>query len=362
MTKSSVKRLVIKMNGERSDIYCGSGAFDMRMPKGCTLYGNMFVITDTNVYGLYSGLIKERFDNSPLYVIKAGEGSKNYKELFNILSAMLSAGVTRSYTVVALGGGVVGDIAGLAASLYMRGVKLVQIPTTLLSQVDSSVGGKTAVDLNGVKNAVGAFYQPQTVIIDPMFLNTLPKREIRCGLGEIIKYGALNSAVYEVLLKNSGKLFTPDFREEITYPCVCHKAEVVKADEKDVSGIRKTLNLGHTTGHAFELYYKRKSHGEFVLIGMYYELYIAEKLGVCEGDYAQSLKSLIKKVIGKIPAYADAEAAAQCAKFDKKNTTTQTVSLIVPHRKGESAEVKLPVEEYSAYIKECAEAIKEGKY
>lgn len=354
-----MKSLTINTPSCASTIYCGNGAFAER--TAILKDKKLFVVTDSNVYRLYKSHIEDAFGNSPVYVIPAGEHSKNYRQLIKIFSAMLKAGVTRSFTVVAFGGGVVGDIAGLAAALYMRGVHLIQIPTTLLSQVDSSVGGKTAVDFEGVKNIIGAFYQPSEVIVDPLFLRTLPRRELRCGLGEIIKYGALDKGIYQSLVKNANNLFSEQFMEGITYDCIAHKASVVCADERDTGGLRKTLNLGHTTGHAFELYYKRKSHGEFVLIGMYYEIYIAEKLGLCDEKYAGSLVKLIKKVLKNIPAYDDADEAARFAKFDKKNSEISHISLIAPKCEGESTEITLPVEEYCKFIAQCSASLKEKK-
>ncbi|MGN1060631.1 MAG: 3-dehydroquinate synthase family protein [Candidatus Coproplasma sp.] len=351
--------IVINTPTQKSVIHCGKGAF-ARFAKN--LDGKkLFVVTDSNVYRIYRDLIEKTFKDAPVHVIKAGEASKTYNTLIAILKHMLESGATRAYTVVALGGGVVGDIAGLAACLFMRGVKLIQIPTTLLSQVDSSVGGKTAVDLNEVKNAIGAFYQPNEVIVDPTFLATLPKREIRCGLGEIIKYGALNAEIYKTLLANCDRLFDLEFLESVTAPCIQHKSDVVAGDEKDLNGLRKTLNLGHTTGHAFELYYKRKSHGEFVLIGMYYELLIAERKGVCGGEYADNLKTLIGKVIKNFPAYEDAQKAALAAKFDKKNDEQSTVSMIVPAEEGRCEEIKMPLSEYANTIGSIAAKIKEKK-
>lgn len=355
-----MQEIVIDTPSQKSVIRCGKGAFEKYAKNLNT--DKIFVVTDSNVYGLYKDLIAASFGSACVHVIKAGEANKTHRTLFGILNAMLIGGVTRAYTVVALGGGVVGDVAGLAASLYMRGVKLVQIPTTLLAQVDSSVGGKTAVDFNGVKNAVGAFYQPQEVIVDPLFLKTLPEREIRCGLGEIIKYGALNAEIYAKLKANESRLFDLDFLEEITAPCIRHKANVVVGDEKDLNGLRKTLNLGHTTGHAFELYYRRKSHGEFVLIGTYYELYIAVKRGECNAEYANCLKRLIRKVIKNIPARADAATAATIAKYDKKNDEQSTVSIIVPQSEGVCKELKISLNEYEKSIGEAAEAIKEKKW
>ncbi len=351
-----MESITISTQSTESVITCGNGAFEQFVKnfKG----GKTFIVTDNNVFALYGNIIKSSFPNSGMYVIKAGEKSKNYNVLLAVLREMISFGLTRSSTVIAFGGGVVGDLAGLAASLYMRGVNLVQIPTTLLSQVDSSVGGKTAVDLCGVKNVIGTFYQPSQVVVDPMFLRTLPRRELRCGLGEIVKYGVLNADIYKIIKNNADNLFDYDFLEKVTAPCIRHKAAVVANDEHDLGGERKSLNLGHTTGHAFELYYKRKSHGEFVLIGAYYELFIAVNSGVCDKAYADEIKNLIKKVLKSIPAYDDASAA----KYDKKNAEQSKISLIVPKSKGEWTEVTLGIAEYLRQIFACAEAMRCNKW
>ncbi len=339
-------------------IYCGD-AFRSRVAELEKV--KPFIVTDSTVYALYKPLLDEKFAGAPVFVFPAGEKSKNATVLFKILKKMVECGVNRYSTVVAFGGGVVGDIAGLAAALYMRGVRLVQIPTTLLSQVDSSVGGKTAVDFMSVKNLVGTFYQPDEVIADPMFLKTLPKREIRCGLGEIIKYGALDKEIFSKLEANSENLFAPDFFGAIVPDCIEHKARVVEGDEHDKGGARKTLNFGHTTGHAFELYYKRKSHGEFVMIGSYYEAYIAVRKGICAPEYAERLINLIKCAGVKIPAYDDIEKAAAFAAYDKKNRASGEVSLIVPKDIGECEELVLGSEEYISLIRECRDKIRSGK-
>ena len=351
MKDCEIKNISIETPTCNSTVYSGAGAFEKLVPP--LIKGQVFTVTDSNVYRIYRGIFADEFeDKGQVYVLPAGEGSKNCNRLFDILKAMLGAGLMRNCTVFAVGGGVVGDIAGLAASLYMRGVNLVQVPTTLLSQVDSSVGGKTAVDLCGVKNIVGTFYQPQTVVADPMFLSTLPAREIRCGLGEIIKYGALDAAIYRKLVANGGRLKDPAFLTGIIGDCIACKAEIVRRDERE-SGLRKTLNLGHTTGHAFELYYKRRSHGEFVLAGMYYELYIAVKKGICAPGYARSLIGLIKKVIN-IPMPDDAGRACAAAGHDKKNVRSGEIAMVVPASEGSVRELRLPQEEYAALIAECA--------
>ncbi|MDE6597452.1 MAG: 3-dehydroquinate synthase [Clostridia bacterium] len=350
--------ITIKTNTVNSVIHCGEGAFEKYAPE---LKGKqLFIVTDKNVFSYYRELIWKTFGNSvPVKILPAGETSKTQRYLFEILREMAAAGIRRSGYVIAFGGGVVGDIAGLASSLYMRGVHLVQIPTTLLSQVDSSVGGKTAVDFENVKNLIGTFYQPEEVIVDLRFLDTLPDREIRCGLGEIIKYGALDSKIYSKLANNIENLTSKQFLGDITADCINHKAEVVKKDEHDLTGVRKTLNLGHTTGHAFELYYRRKSHGEFVLIGMIYEMYIARAQGLGSDNYFDTLERLIKKVIKKLPAYDDIEKAALMAKFDKKNEGDKKVSLVVPNKQGMSAEIILGIDEYVKLITECRDKLKE---
>lgn len=341
---------------KNSIIHCGPGSFEKYAPA--LAEKKPYIITDKNVFGLYRRLLWETFGNdAPIKILPAGESAKTLRYFTEIIGDMADCGVTRDSTVIAFGGGVVGDIAGLAAALYMRGVKLVQIPTTLLAQVDSSVGGKTAVDFKKIKNLIGTFYQPEEVIIDGEFLRTLPAREIRCGLGEIIKYGALNREIYQKLVENSSNLQNFGFLEDITVNCIRHKADIVSRDERDLSGLRKTLNLGHTTGHAFELSYGRKSHGEFVLIGMYYEIYIAEKLGLGDLAYLDELKLLIKSIIKKIPSFENAGKAAETARYDKKNSSDKAISLIVPVSEGKSQEVKLPLEEYVKLIEECAKSL-----
>lgn len=340
--------IILNTNTAKSVIHCGEGAFGKYAPA--LKDRQLFIVTDTKVFALYGQLIKETFGDVPVKVIPAGEKSKTSRNLLAIIDAMAKAGIKRNGCVVAFGGGVVGDIAGLSASLYMRGVHLVQIPTTLLSQVDSSVGGKTAVDFGKIKNLIGTFYQAEQVIVDPCFLKTLPKRQISCGLGEIIKHGALDKTVYSKLIK-AKDLFDIDFLASIIPDNIRFKASVVTKDEKE-SGLRKILNLGHTTGHAFELYYGRKSHGEYVLIGMYYELFIAKEKGICQGKYYDSLISLVKKVVKNIPAYSDIDNSAMGAKYDKKNSSSK-ITIVVPETEGQSKELCLDLDEYINLLKKC---------
>lgn len=328
-------------------IYVGKEAVKTRLPK-LTVGQKNFVLTDSNVYALYPDWFQKYFSNTEIFVLPAGEENKNFQSLYRILEKMTGAGLHRTSRLFAVGGGVIGDIGGLAAALYMRGISCVQVPTTLLSQVDSSVGGKTAVDLGGVKNVVGAFYQPCEVLIDPTFLKTLPAREIKCGLGEIVKYAALSEEIFD-LLNNAKDAWTDiAFLETLILSCVRHKACVVEADEKE-SGERRSLNVGHTTGHAIELT-SGLSHGESVLFGMLLETKMAISAGICEKRYGEALLALIEKAIQQTPVskidFSSIEQDAEKARSDKKNTDDGKIKMAVAKAKGVWTMYTLPFEEY----------------
>ena len=330
-------------------VLCGEGAL---AAAGEYLAGrDAFVVTDSNVYRLYKERIAEVFPAARVCVVPAGERHKNKNTLFRILDEMLDARLRRNSFVAALGGGVIGDMAGLAASLYMRGTRLIQIPTTLLAQVDSSVGGKTAVDHRGVKNVLGAFYQPERVFCDPLFFRTLPPREIRCGLGEIIKTAVLDPATGDLLEAGKDRLGDLGFLHELACSCIRFKAKIVEADECETNGLRKCLNLGHTTGHALELLCGRRSHGEYVLIGMWLESFIAEEEGICTAEHAAYVRSLVALAEPRIPAFPNAEEGLPFALMDKKNTQGGQVSLVLPKARGEYAELSLPAERYRGYLR-----------
>jgi 3-dehydroquinate synthase len=256
----------------------------------------------------------------------------------------------------AVGGGVVGDIGVLAAALYARGIEYVKIPTTLLAQVDSSVGGKTAVDLGGVKNIVGAFHQPFTVLIDPTFLQTLPPEQIKCGLGEIVKYAALSGDIFDLLEKNRGRWTELSFIETLITLCVQHKARVVEIDEKE-TGERRSLNVGHTTGHAIELR-GGLTHGESVLYGMLLETRMAISSGICEKEYGEKLTALIEDAIELSPKanirFDLIEQDAEKARLDKKNKDDGKITMAVAKAKGQWMPYALPFAEYVLALKEAA--------
>lgn len=225
------------------------------------------IVTDSNVAPLYLAALEAQFSLPVSHtIIPAGEECKRLATVEGIYHDLLANGMTRKDLLVALGGGVVGDITGFAAATFLRGIALCQIPTTLLAQVDSSVGGKTGVDLPEGKNLVGAFYQPRLVLIDPSVLSTLPDSIFADGMAEVIKYGFIaNKAILDAVAR-------PDYKtvmEDLIYECVKIKRDVVAVDERD-TGLRMILNFGHTLGHAAEKLggYTALSHGQAVAIGM----------------------------------------------------------------------------------------------
>ena len=343
-----MEEILLKTPSMQGRIRIGTGVLD-ELPALVSGQKN-FVLTDSNVYALYPDFFEKYFSSANTYVLPAGEESKSLESLTQILSEMVKAELHRTSRLFAVGGGVVGDIGGLVASLYMRGISCAQIPTTLLSQIDSSVGGKTAVDHLGVKNVIGAFYQPKEVLIEPAFLKTLPKREWKCGVGELVKYAGLNAEIYRSLLQNLEKLVHMDleYLTGLIGLCVRHKAGVVERDEKE-AGERKSLNLGHTTGHAIELAFGL-SHGESVLYGMAIETAIAMEKGVCEREYGESLLKILSSVVAiepkEKPNFYPVEAWAKNAKADKKNADDGKIQTVVAKAEGEWTTLSFTFQEY----------------
>lgn len=309
------------------------------------------IFTDETVYSLYGDKIQKYLNGVPVHVMPAGEENKSEQTLFSLLSAMAAADLRRGSVLVALGGGVVGDVGGLAASLYMRGIDCIQVPTTLLAQADSSIGGKTAIDFLGVKNLIGSFKAPALIFADPSFLDTLPFREFRSGLGEIIKHGALCPPIFEKLWENRENLFDLKFLGGIVPENIAFKASVVRQDahERD---LRKSLNLGHTTAHALELSGIGLSHGECVLWGILLEERIAARRMHVEADFLARLEFLCRKALENIPPLKLSEETARLALYDKKNNSQSKVVLTVCSRLGAFELLELPYAEYERALKE----------
>jgi 3-dehydroquinate synthase len=265
----------------------------------------IFIITNPGIKRLYFGrlsvgLRKAGFDVS-IVTIADGERFKTLRSVNNLYKQAIKIKLDRRSIVIALGGGVIGDVAGFFAATYMRGLPLVQVPTTLLAMVDSSVGGKTGVDLPEGKNLVGSFYQPKLVWIDLSTLKTLPTRQIRNGMSEVIKYGIIkDKAFFSFLEKNVGliKKLDPGIFEKIVFNCCKIKADVVSKDEREEKGLREMLNFGHTFGHAIEVLggYQKYSHGEAVSIGMNMASELSAKRGLLSAAGMKQIKNLIQKI------------------------------------------------------------------
>ena len=278
------KGLLNKLGEELKNIYFGE---------------KIFIITDENVDKYYGSKVKDELDKigykTRKMVLAPGEKTKSFSTLPSIYNELLDFKLTRKELIITLGGGVIGDLGGFAASTFLRGVSFVQIPTSLLAQVDSSVGGKVAVDLEKGKNLVGSFYQPKAVFIDPDVLNTLPEKFYKDGMAEVIKYGCIKDIDFFYMLKSlKSREEVMNNIEDILYKCCYIKKSVVERDEKDL-GERMLLNFGHTLGHAIEKYYNFTgySHGEAVAIGMYNISLKSEDEGITEKGVAEEIKEIL---------------------------------------------------------------------
>lgn len=291
--------------GENSyEIFIGKNLFEeaAKFANAPIFSKKILIVTDENIFKLYGETLRKIFcryeSNFEIEVIPPGETSKTLETAEKLYTCAIESQLDRKSVIMAIGGGVVGDLAGFVAATYLRGVNFIQVPTTLLAQVDSSVGGKTAVNHKLGKNLIGAFYQPKAVFIDVSTLKSLPAREIRAGLGEIVKYGVISDAkFFDYLEENIEGILSGNvevLKHIVKRSCEI-KAEVVSKDEKE-SGLRKILNFGHTIAHAIEeeTAYKKYSHGEAVDIGMIGAALISQKLGYVDAAKVTRLKNLIE--------------------------------------------------------------------
>lgn len=259
-----MRTVSVPLPGRSYDIHIGRGLLK-RLDRFLDPNQEYVVITDDNIPKTYWHTIAPQLGHPLLLEVPEGEASKSFELAQHLIQKMLENGITRGATIIALGGGVIGDLAGFVASIYMRGIPFIQIPTTLLAQIDSSVGGKVGINTPTMKNAVGAFHQPALVVIDPDTLNTLPTRQISSGIAELIKYGLIADASLFHDLQTTAVM---DDVERYIERCVTIKRDVVMQDEFD-NGMRQILNFGHTIGHALEQYSNyHLLHGEAIAIGM----------------------------------------------------------------------------------------------
>ena len=296
------------------------------------------IVTDDGVPSEYVRTVSGDLQNTFVFTFPQGEKSKNFDTYKAICEKLLLEGFTRKDMIIALGGGVCGDMAGFAAATYMRGIKFYNIPTTLLSQVDSSIGGKTAIDFGGIKNIIGAFYQPECVIIDPDVLSTLPERQIKNGLAESIKMGVTND---ESLFELCGRKDYMNNIEKIIEKSLLVKKSVVEEDEKE-TGLRKVLNFGHTIGHGIEstaglseLY-----HGECVALGM---------LFMCENCIKGKVKKALSEVGLPTEYHYDKEKVFEALIHDKKSSGN-TITVVKSKKIGEFYFEDVSLESLKEYL------------
>lgn len=322
------------------------------MIKEVTSAERVAVITDDTVDKLYSDVVMKSLSDAGFetfkFVFPHGEKSKNISTFSSILEFLAESGLTRTDALVALGGGVVGDVAGFAAASYLRGIDFIQIPTTLLACVDSSVGGKTAIDLKAGKNLAGAFYQPKLVIADFETLSTLTDGIFADGMAEVIKYGVIfDKAFFEFLRDNEAK----DNLEYVITRCVELKRDIVNADEKE-KGVRALLNFGHTVGHAIEKCSGYKiPHGSAVAVGMVIISRAAYKCSFCDENCTDIIASLNKKYSLPVSTDFSASELSSAAMADKKRAGDK-IKLIIPEALGNCVIKSVPTSELEKIIGE----------
>lgn len=331
--------LKVKLKQNPYDVVIGRGQLN-EIEKYLNLKRKVLILTDSGVPKEYALKVKNKCDKGVIFTIESGEQSKNLENFSKIIEKMIENDFTRKDCVMAVGGGVVGDLAGFVASSYMRGVDFYNIPTTLLSCVDSSVGGKVAVDFNGIKNIVGAFYQPKKVVVDVNLLKTLDKRQFINGLVEAIKISLTSSKKLFELISDIDNI--ENNLEEIIALSLKLKKGVVEKDEKE-KNLRKILNFGHTIGHGVESYFSGELlHGECVALGM---------LCFCSEDVKTRLKSLLTRLGLKTKITADREKILQFIKHDKK-ANLSFVSVVMVDRIGSYYLREMELKEISENIGE----------
>lgn len=320
-----------------------------KLVQDCKWGRDVFVITDPLVNDLFGDLLRRGFQTKPAIIeVPRGERNKDMKNAEKIFDELVKLEVHRDSLIVALGGGVIGDLAGFVAATYMRGINYVQVPTTLLAQVDAAIGGKTGINHPKCKNLIGSFYQPKAVFIDVSTIATLPARELRTGLAEVVKYGVIKDAdFFKFLEANAHHLNTKAFENEDTKRAALKlwltivtesakiKAEVVEKDEKE-SGLRMILNFGHTVGHAIESLtrYRAYNHGEAVAIGMVAAAMISSRMKLCDQELGKRLKDLLEKL--GLPTEVDGlpiKKLISALGIDKK-VSAGKVNFVLPEKMG----------------------------
>ncbi|MCO7224474.1 3-dehydroquinate synthase [Pleionea sp. CnH1-48] len=341
MPIEGLKQVTVHTEDCHYPIFIGSDLFDSELSLSSYIVSpQVLLVSNETVAPLYLEHVKNLIDGDvSVYLMPDGEEHKSFATFSSLMDSLIEGNFRRNATLIALGGGVVGDMTGFVAACYQRGVPFIQVPTSLLAMVDSSVGGKTAINHPQAKNMVGAFYQPQAVFIELNFLDSLPPREYRAGLAEVVKYGLIDDfSLFTYIEDNITAINARDKQVLATLVerCCQIKAKVVGLDEKE-SGIRAILNLGHTFGHAIEKVgrYKDYVHGEAVAIGTCMAFDLAVKLGQIDSGYALRVEKLFESLglATHVEVEYDAEEIMRAMQLDKKNLS-ERIRLILPAAEG----------------------------
>lgn len=351
-----MKEINVPLEKETYSIRIERGLLDRcgALVSNVTAARHIAVISDAQVDALYGQRLENTLTAAGIHVVRLvfpqGEKSKCVDRLVQLYEQLAAAEITRDDCIITLGGGVSGDLGGFAAATFLRGIPFIQIPTTVIAQVDSSVGGKVAIDLRSGKNLVGSFYQPSAVWIDPDLLQTLPQAFIRDGMGEVIKYGYIRDIRLVERLEAWNETTLSSHWEEIIAACCTIKAVVVAADTRD-TGERQILNFGHTIGHAVEGFYGfgTYTHGQGVAIGMSRLTARTEAAGMTEAGVTKRLRRLLQRYGLPIDVPASAEELLPFIKHDKKRRG-QMITLVVVPRPGTCRLVPIALSEAAQYI------------
>jgi 3-dehydroquinate synthase len=358
----TAREIMVELGDRAYPVVVGSGVVAQVGTRLAALghRGRCALLTSERVGALYREPVVATLRGAgfePLVVeIPDGEEHKSLAWLALIYDRLLEAGIERATPLVALGGGVIGDLGGFAAATLLRGLPLVQVPTTLLAQVDAAIGGKTAVNHAQGKNLIGVFHQPRVVLADVDLLATLPRRELLAGLAEVIKYGVIGDAgLFAAVERRLDDLLALD-RELLTWVVATsahQKADVVSRDERELTGLRATLNFGHTVGHAVELLtdYRRFLHGEAVAIGMVAAARVSEALGTCDGAVVTRIRDLLGRagLPTGVPEDLDRRALALAMRSDKKSKSGK-IRFVAVRQIGQVELVDLTSEEIAARL------------
>jgi 3-dehydroquinate synthase len=340
-----MEKISLRVDSGNSDIYFGEG-WETLLSALCYT-GNTFIITDSNVNSLY----KEKFPDFPLLVVEPGEKSKSFQMTAELIVRLAGLGADRNSLLVGIGGGMVSDLTGLVASLYMRGIDCAFVATTLLAQVDACIGGKNGVNAGGIKNIAGTFRQPEFVICDPHFLSTLPLDEYRSGLGEVVKYGLIgNRDIFIRLEKEFVGGNSPDkyFTEAVIPECIRIKSAIVEMDEKE-EGARRLLNLGHTAGHAIEAA-TGLPHGVAVAHGIAFAASVSEEMGYLNRSERERIEILLERMDILTP-FKIREGRISGLVFSDKKRAMKEISFVFLRGIGEAMIEKVSLDNINGWLK-----------